>query len=712
MATYLKSLIEKESRHFTVTDPYITATRKNGLEIITIVNKTIKITNMEEPFTYDLSTSLSFDPTRIVLNECEELMCLYNESLCEIVCLKPVGTKVTVTSVIKVDIDLTKNERIIEIIFNNISKFQSEIVVLTDKKIDCYDINESTSQPVQSYPFTDDSKNSAFINNDFDSSIIDPVSITFEKSSESKGDLTLLLLTADASLYCVYPFFPNQMSVSKAWLESLANYHSLLFKMSETVQLQTNLARSFKVSAFLQQTNGEFYIKSTLPEKYRKGKITGPLAIRPFPDELYGFDAVKILALKSEVLAIVFNHCVTTITFEHSGVMVFEGQKYEPNEFDQLLMIEAQVLDEKYGEIITSESHFSEVSLLLTCKTNDIYSLIQIDYSKWINKLGFEGEPDDIDEFGAMAEKGTLPTSVMILGNIYTSATNNINHQLWFVWDSKSSYAITIDPKDIKSCILISLNDAEDDNFQLIEANKDATQIKKYISYIRGNAIDTFLPAIQEMKQVLSDIKTRMSNVSPASLDINTATAQDLKLVMEGAELTNKAQITLFNTLSVISTRLHDMWLEYQQQINTLFKIRSKKKLMLQAIIHSKTRYIKLLQTQKELQERIGKINGNVGKASHYSRGGILAISYQERQYFNELKVIDEFVNKKLAEVENVKDLLKQVEEAELSAVMKSNTDFFDDFQNRKIINLFKQNLEEKGHFIDYLKDSLAAMKI
>lgn len=727
MSVALQTLISTNSSKFAPREYYLSLTRKNGLEIVTVANRTISITNLSNSSSIKLDKQIPFEPLGMILNPSEECLCLYNENEISMTYLKPIGSKITTNSFTKIEL----NESIIQVLFNNVSKFQTEIVVLTNKSIQTFDINYSTVSPIKTYPFVSGSKfNSSFYSSESTTNIIDPTSICFQPSGDPKGDLTLMLLTADSSLYTIYPFFPNELSVSDEWLNEFATYNSLLIQSTEDAESYSKFTTGFKIATLLQQNQKSCIISDVLPQRYQQGKISGPLPISPFPDELYEFDARKLVPLAEDIVSIVFNGCVIALNYQSSDLMTFQGQSFESE--DSFLLIDAVLLNSaKHGEIIDAVPHpVSKDSVFAITKTKEEFKLFQIDYSEWLPTL----LEDRVDEFVEIV-KNRIPTNILHLDDIFLPSRNGqivgqssrtgligtLNQQetdesftlanrncnkLTFVWNSRAVYLVTLNYPEGTNITLVSAVSGNDvDNYideEYISESQDTPEDSKYKPRISKS--DNIVPEISRAKTLLNELLSSLTIIKPRVLDIQKANVEDLQAVLEVADLTSKGQLILFKTLSCLTNRLRDMTLEYHQQINGIHTLRMKKKLALETCKANKLRFETLLERQIKLKEKYENLNTGVNNMYNTIRCEYLSISKEERVYFNELQKLDILAKEKTKQEAEIRDLLRKIENAEMDSIVKNSQDVMDDPHSQIRLEVLKKNLQDKGQFIGYLE--------
>lgn len=748
MDTFFKNSIINHSKEFTAGGFYRTITRKNGSEIITVANGKITLTRLNADKTKtsqtDITNNLPFEPIELVLNECEQLLCVYDQTNCWLFSLNKEGSTINFTVSYKVSLDLDENETVLQVLFNNVSKYQSEIVILTTAEIKAYNINMSLKSPVLRYNFKKEYERNMSSNTyDFTESIIDPVSICFascppnsafefESLGEFSGntpqnDLTLFLLTSDASVYQIFPFFPYELSVTKEWLEDLFDSTSLIFKSTSDNVEQFKLMASIKVAALLSKaTNpGSIVINNTLPSIYRKGKITGPLSMESFPEDLYAFEAIKLLPLPNSLLIIVFNHTVVVFNRSSKATMIFEGQHIEVS--DSFLLLDSIIFNANDGTISTAITHPVTRDSIFVVSSNG--SLLQIDFSQWIEALNIGLSTGDLSEFSKLCQSERLPTEVITLGKmnlpkekpLKTEVTlRRHENSIWFSWNTRDVYAMVIKANtlDVLSMFLVSTtkesSDKQEDfgETEHTKENEKEKERKEYKPSLVGQFSRDILPQINVSLAKITEINSFMQKFPSTILNEKTATASELKTVHELSELVSSGQLILFRVLSIISDRLRLMTTEYHNQINTYHQIVLEKEAIIGKFFRLKAAYSDAIDRQRQLTSRLVKIMSDVEKLESTNTMKNVSISYQENAYFKELARIRDFTVKKESELEAVKDFLANIKSAEVGVLLGNKEAVLKNFENRRSLDILKRQLETQNTFVEYLVDQLTKLNV
>ncbi|OWB72308.1 hypothetical protein B5S31_g2015 [[Candida] boidinii] len=266
-STPLFNNIAEKSDYLVTSNDYVTITRSNGSESITISDREISVIDIGEELNgktiIKLDLKLTFDPKSLVFNKTEDLLVIYDDLNINILGLNFTNNKIEKNSVklFNLNSNLLKDEKIIQVIWNNISKSCSELLILTKYSIKVFDVLESFVAPIKLFhlngldppaeettPISSEAGNEAELEeepiddiplnettvldfNEVEALIQDPVSICFGSSLDDKcnpkGDLTLFLLTSDSSIYKIFPFLPSTLSVTHKWTNTLFDYTSI-----------------------------------------------------------------------------------------------------------------------------------------------------------------------------------------------------------------------------------------------------------------------------------------------------------------------------------------------------------------------------------------------------------------------------------------------------------------------------------------------------
>ncbi|GAV29374.1 hypothetical protein PMKS-002856 [Pichia membranifaciens] len=737
MNLYFKTSIINHSKDFTSSEFYRTITRKNGSEIITVSNGEITLTqlNTDNSPQIKIAEGLPFEPIEVLMNECEQLLCVYDQTNCWLFSLNKEGTSITFTVTYKVKLDLAEDEKVLQVVFNNVSKYQSEIVVLTTTEIRAYNTNMSLKSPVIRYNFKKEYEKSISSNTyDFNDPIIDPVSICFAScppnsafdfeeaeyfsGNTPQNDLTLFLLTADASVYQIFPFFPYELSNTKDWIEALFDLISLLFNSTSDNIEQFEMMASVKVSALLSKAPnpGSIEIGNVLPSVYRKGKITGPLSMESFPEDLYAFEAIKLLSLPNDLLIIVFNHAVVVFNRNSKAKMIFEDQTIETA--DSILLLDSIIFNKNDGDVSTAMVHPVTHDSIFIIISNG--SLIQVDFSKWIEPLTTGLKTGDLSEFDRLCQSGDLPTEVITLGKMHLPKEKPVigeltlrthENNIWFSWNTRDVYAMVIkaNTSDVLSMFLVSTSKTlteETESFgdkENEKINSNEKEKKGYKSLLGGDYEKEIKPRIKASLAKITEIKGVMQKFPSTILNEQNTTAAELKTVHELSELVTSGQLILFRILSMISDRLRLMTNEYHNQINTYHQILLQKEAAIGNFFRLKGAYLDAVDRQKKLNARMVNVMSNVEKLESTNNMKSVSISYQENAYFKELARIRDFTVKKESELGEVENLLMNIKNADRSVLTENKDVLLKDFESKRSLEKLKQQLETQDKFVEYL---------
>ncbi|GMF09040.1 unnamed protein product [[Candida] boidinii] len=154
-STPLFNNIAEKSDYLVTSNDYVTITRSNGSESITISDREISVIDIGEELngktTIKLDLKLTFDPKSLVFNKTEDLLVIYDDLNINILGLNFTNNKIEKNSVklFNLNSNLLKDEKIIQVIWNNISKSCSELLILTKYSIKVFDVLESFVAPIK-----------------------------------------------------------------------------------------------------------------------------------------------------------------------------------------------------------------------------------------------------------------------------------------------------------------------------------------------------------------------------------------------------------------------------------------------------------------------------------------------------------------------------------------------------------------------------------
>lgn len=670
---------------------YLTFTRHTGLEVVTVTGRTVKITEIATKSSHTLDVDLEFDPTALSVNGNESLLCLYNETSCHVLTLNEPGSTVNYTTVFKLLINFKPEERIIETHFHNVSKFQSELVLLTNYRLIAYDLNSSTTEPSQIYNFGSSNPNNTF---DTDFLLVDPVSFTFGSGSVV-GDLTLFLLTSDFSIYVIYPFLPRRLSVSKQWLENLFDYTSLLSNLrygSQIESLDAQYIKALRLAALLKQSSGEVDTQIELPREYQRSKISGPLPISSFLEELYYQSALKLFPLAHGLLAVVLDHGVVILDYEDGGIAIFANDtETAPGKF---CVLDAVIFAEKGHSICTGILSPDSTGLLLTTSEP---GLAYVNFAKWLKPLNEGIAKGDVSEFNSSRTASPLPTTVTPLGAISHQSPkslsvmarddddvpfSSLNNLVWLVWDTTQCYAVAPGATGLSVHELYEKEEKSDD------LEPVPTEVKEYNVQLKGRYSDEVGRQLARTEKLVIDIQNKLAGFSGHGL--NPDSVQDLELVKDAEIVTSTGVISLFGDLMCLSRRLTQQKAELKNQVSTLQSVQLSLEGKTAKQAEQVSRLNGIVATQDKLEARLSaiadkcsQIVGNRNTSKDLSRDEVARVKY--------LNSVRGFVLKKQKELDLVSEKIKNVgTDSDLVVVPK------DQEATLNALRAFKKNLEAR----------------
>ncbi len=745
---FLYQKLRKDCGLIASKSPYVTYTLSNGSEIYTVSNRRITVVslNKENNSSCVLDITLDFDPTAVCANKNEDLMCFYNSKACHLISVNPPASQITFTKVYKLSPPLEKNEKIIQVLFNNASRYQAEVVILTTTRILCYDINESLLKPVQEYNFMpkdNENAGACFSINAAMSqtSVMDPVSFCFASSADSdstpESDITLLILTSDISIYRIYPFLPSTLSVEKRWLTNLFDITAAQYSSVTDMSVQMHLNRTLKFTASLANFSGPIKVKEQILKGYRKGKIVGPLPIEPFFDELYDQNALRIFPLKNGLFCVVLDHAILCFYYDAKNLVCFERSPQMPLT-DKISVVDTTLFDNHYS-ISTgfAKPCAFDGAILVTSQPGLLY----VDYSSWMPYLDQKGSTESLKQFEKIWTTGDhLPTSVNNLGKIRLIKSSNILTPGKFSFTTnKLRDANTSDPIPLASslnqvwlswnkevCLLSALSSSADNNLTIFcvstqlynvresESNfegfvdRKTDNVSHYIPKIDGNSWKALIDEHDNIEKTLLELR-QCAAPYPSKL-IDPTSYEDLSLVQNFNEVCTNSIILLFKEFAAISKGLAQMKAELTQQITTLEILRVKQKGILDRAALQKQRLVEYKKRQTNIHTLVQNLKQNCEQAlKNNSEAKDVDLSEQEVGYVNLLNTVRKFALKKQKDLDVSSATLKEIREDESDIIAKAKLEYGNSFA-RKQLQLIKEKLEARNASITALKSSVSNM--
>ncbi|QPG75130.1 hypothetical protein FOA43_002473 [Brettanomyces nanus] len=745
---YLYGQLRRNFSALATDKPYLTFTLRNGTEIYTVEQRHIKVTrlNKASQSTRKLDLLLEFDPESLCVNRNEQLMCLYDRKHCHVISLNGPNSSICFTTVYKLKLDLKSEESVVQAVFNNVSKYQSELVLLTSTKLVCYDINESLDKPVQALPFSEsgfgsgsgsvDDFNNSFVYNSFSSQemLLDPVSVCFasddisnnEASVSPISDLTLCILTSDFSIYRIFPFFPRHLSVSKIWLSSLFDTTSVLFSSLKSIESQTKFMGTMKLAARLSKTSGDIYVKDLLPKSLSCGKLLGPLPISPFFDDLYSMNALRLISLPYGVICVVADRAVVALVYEHTGTAIFADERIECE--DKFTLVDSVQFDGNHT--ICSGFAIPPNGYSLGLVTSEP-KLVLVDYSTWMKPLRKAIESGDIKLFASkFASMEMLPTEVKSLGNIgipglFTEKrqrrnnvlTCSLNNRIWLAWNEISTFALALSDQSGINMSIIPLVDESDDESCIKSLSRgfatfaDTTE-KEYYPKISGSFMSEVEPQLTITRQKIIELKRRLSQEESSRL-LDMESVEDLSVLERVGQTVSMGVISIFGDIATISRRLIQEKSELKNQISTLDEVRRKEKKMIPRFETQMDRIEKAEAKQQKLRQRIDRLyeqcQNIVAEKSQIKEQDL---SREEVAYVEFLNSIRQFVTERQEEYKKTANFVRMVKESDSKPIIEKRLQLERDESVKNLIRTLEKKLQSRDKLVDMLSDELSKVKV
>ncbi|KAH3666899.1 hypothetical protein OGAPHI_003349 [Ogataea philodendri] len=630
---------------------YLSYSRLVGNEVVIIENRRIKIVNLVSG-TFYLDNTLDFDPTGLCGNANDDLLCLYDNKKCCVVALNSPGSQIVHTAVYSLQLKLQHKESVLQVIFNRVSKLAAELVVLTTESIHNYDINSSLTSPTHMYLL----RSSSPFGNSGTVDVIDPVSIAFGSAKDTLnpcGDLTLSILTSDLSIYKIYPYLPANVSVSQEWMDALFDYATMKYNSSKEKEQEVVLMLKFVM--LLSQTNGSFSSQSSvLPANLSRGRLSGPLSIQPFPDELYEQDALKLIPLENNLFAVLLNKALVVLFDQQDQPMAFENQN-PVQSTGVARVVDCLLFGSK--ELVTGFVHPSVPSSLVL--TTSVPEIVHVDFSSWWSVLQQSLESNDFSGLASLINS-PLPTKVDKLGTFTLPAfrlptlsavplaTNE--HKVTLIWNSIHSYAVA-------NTRVYGLFDED------VEMDGQSLEPEPLMDEHQYTSPD-LSRQLRATKNTLLRIQKELYNIS--SNQSLQPQIKDMNQLYKSSELVNTGLVSVFRTLATTSQKLELMRREFKVQIATLGELELNKTERLAAHDSSKRKLEALSAKQSELDTKVGKLLSTMETIySQTTNSANAPLTRKETAFAKQLQRMNELVADKeqdLKAVQTYVDGLKDTE--------------------------------------------------
>ncbi|KAG7765667.1 hypothetical protein KL931_004318 [Ogataea haglerorum] len=653
----LAEQIGRLSAQFHVSATALNITRSTGQEIISIEERKIKITNLASGSHY-LDNVLEFSPTRLCLSPNDDLLCLYDTTHCTVVSLDEPGSKIGHAIAYSININLQHKENIVQIIFNRLSQFGAELVVLTTDAIYNFDLGSSLTKPTHTYWL----RTGAPLARAHSVDVIDPVSLAFGSNTDTvnpRGDLTLLILSSDSSVYKIYPYLPANIAVSSEWLGALFDYASFKYNASGADDLST--VSMLKFASLLSQSNGHVRtISKALPSNLSRGKLVGPLSIQPFPDELYEQDALKLIPMENDMFCVVYNKALAVLFDDQDQPMAFDGQR-APDAAGIVRMVDCALFGSKTiigGMLLPNKP----TSVLLTSSESD---LLHVDFADWWNVLADSIASNDLSAVRDLL-KTELPTRVTSLGKVrlpetastsepdsfqYTIAHATAEHRIAYIWSYSHSYAFA-NSAVFEVCAPAQPSAALD------------TELVPQDVYEKYEALD--------LNRQLTATKVTLAKIQKQLYAMNsnqplTADTKDLMSLYKARELITTGLIAVFNDVALSNRKLQQMRSQFLVQIATLNEAKLNRQDRLKRYNSSKRKLEALAGKQAELQKRICELAATKEKLEMETLNHAnAALSSKEQAYVKQLERLQKLIAEKQNDFRAVQEYVESLKDMEV----------------------------------------------
>ncbi|KAG7906356.1 hypothetical protein KL906_004448 [Ogataea polymorpha] len=680
--------------HASVSALYVT--RSTGQEIVSIEERKIKITNLESGAHY-LDNVLEFSPTGLCLSPNDDFLCLYDSTHCSVVSLNEPGSKVGHAIGYSVRINLQHKETIVQIIFNRISQFGAELVILTTDAIYNVDLNSSLTKPTHTYWLRTGSPLASTDSVD----VIDPVSLAFGSNTDTmnpRGDLTLLILSSDSSIYKIYPYLPANIAVSSSWLGALFDYASLKYNASGAQDLST--VSMLKFASLLSQSNGHVRaINKVLPSSLSRGKLVGPLNIQPFPDELYEQDALKLISMENDMFCVLYNKALTVLFDDQDQPMVFDGHR-AADSVGVVRMVDCLLFGSKTitsGMILPNRP----TSLLLTSSEAD---LLHVDFANWWDILADSIASNDLSGLSNLLKK-QLPTKVSGLGKVklpttasisdpasfqYTVPHTTAEHMIAYAWNYTHSYAF-LGSSVFEVCAPTQPSAPVD------------TELAPQDVYEKYETLD-LNPQLTATKTTLAKVQKElyaMNSNQPLATD-----TRSLKSLYKVREVITTGLIALFNDVALLNRKLQQMRSQFLVQIATLNEAELNRQDRHKRYESSKRKLEALAGKQAELQKRVSQFAATMEKLEMLtSNHANETLSRKEQAYKRQLERLQKLIAEKQNDFQAVQEYVESLKDMEVVSASQPSG------YSREVARM-KAKLELRTSLIESLTQELKSTSI
>lgn len=739
---YLYGKVAQYGQLFTTTGkPYVTFTTSDGMEIFTISEGRVKVTSLnrsKNPTRY-LNVQIPFEPKALCVNQNEELMCLYNDHNCVIISIHPSGSEQNSQS-FNLSLAPLQNDSIIQIIFNNASQDQSELVLLTKNALFCYDIGENLSEPVYTQRFVPDSKEdnnpnsrklSMYSANSI-SIVVDPVSIAFgslkPEDSNPEAAITLFVLTSDFSIYRIYPFFPSRLDVSEKFVLSYFDSVAAKFQSLKETREQTKFMKTLKMAATLCKQDMPCFINEFLPKNFIHGEFAGPIAMQSFADDLYEQHMLKLLSLPGGLLSVIGEASAVIMYYQSDGNCYFEG---DSSTLSDSLMIMDTTLFKSQFKVCTGfiRPVTNDALVLVTSKP----SMVLVDYSEWMSPFMKLIKAGNTAQFNSIyTAEANLPTTISKVGdfiipeqslgfgghsldNSDTTPYASKQNKVWLAWNSSLCIASVFGNQglSLQTFVLNNIETVDESSERkkayLVKTEKPPTS--KYKSYIKGKFIDTVEKSVEERKKQLINLREITSQITSAEIDPNSV--DDLASLQYANQALSIVVVKMFDTLSVISQRLTQMKKELEHQVSTV-EILSDRRKKLQSRFESQNERITNIQKKQALldakNKKIKQNCLNVISAKNEAKDEDL--STQEVAYVNFLNGANDFMHEKQNQSSKINYFLKKVEQSDMSIIMDKKSQVDANIVAQSILRNMRNQLASRRIEINSLKKEIERMNV
>lgn len=660
---------------------------RNGDEVFFAYESSVRYCNLSKGSQYQVldTKAIDFKIDGLLLNDSGSLLAAYNNDKLTVISLSSSEFNVSNSDYIQtksfaVASDIYgSNSKIIKILWNGISRFDSTVVVLSsDGIVRSFDLRFSITNPHSIYELSSYNKKKIGLSIN---SVESPVSITFGSKSELSGALTLYVLDKDGDVFAINPFMPQQIAVPRSAIENLFNETLLLANNSKSniysdqLRFVTDLWNQLPTSQKEVRDTTELCVLNNYNRDNDDYYIQGPLSMQPFPNVFYDDFGVNITHAQfgsSDVLLFSsYKNGILTVLPDIDLPMKWKSsQNFEDylildesdNETATLTVLEHISLGTNSPSYIGPE--YSQSNVLIESNQK----LFKLNFSRWSKFL-----QDSIDVDEADGNQKELDPSVVTNVELLSQLNNDESVEGIFALHGESGE---------RSSILVTT--------QRLEAFETVNRTSVRETHPDTNTHDVLYRTLLDSPySQISKLVTEASNIR-----INSQSSHATKFSPDDfflRELNNASTQTLKHVVDChkvglsLNTRLIKQKEEFENQLQKTYDSVEKSRVVSERYQHNEKAISDALSRQKMIDERFKKLSKKL-------QGSVdLPLSTKEKIWFKELRDSTLFFNKAAKQNNTLKQQISFIR-SELQTKASSQTG-----EN----SMDNENWEELNNIID-----------